>query len=79
MEKEQKVLGIIGISIGGFGLLLPWIPIINNFAFILGFVGLILGIIALIINRKNKKLLSILSLSLYRYTCSSPHHTVNFQ
>lgn len=58
--EEKKVLGIIAIILGGFGLLLSWIPIINNFAFVLALVGLVLGIIALIYNRKNKKLISLI-------------------
>jgi len=58
--KERKVLGILSIIFGGLGLLLSWIPIVNNFAFFLGIISLVLGIIALVINRKNKKLLSII-------------------
>ncbi|CCF24388.1 DUF4352 domain-containing protein [Leuconostoc citreum] len=61
---ERKVLAILSIVFGGLGLLLSWIPIINNFAFVLGILSLILGVIALIFNRKNKKILSIIGTSL---------------
>lgn len=57
---EKKTLGILAIVFGGLGLLLSWIPIVNNFAFLLGVVSLVLGVIALVINRKNKKLLSVI-------------------
>lgn len=62
--EEKKVLGIIAIIFGGFGMLLSWIPIINNFAFILGLIGLILGVIAFVVNRKNKKILTVIGISL---------------
>lgn len=58
--KERKVLGILSIVFGGLGLLLSWISIVNNFAFFLGIVSLVLGVIALVINRRNKKVLSII-------------------
>lgn len=58
--SEKKVLGILGIIFGGIALLLSWVPIINNIAFFFGIVGAILGIIALIVNRKNKKTLAII-------------------
>jgi len=60
MDKlaENKVLGILSIVFGGFGLLLSWVPIVNNFAFVLGIIALVLGLIGLLVNRKNKKVLS---------------------
>lgn len=62
MDKlsEKKVLGIFAIVFGGFGLLLSWIPIVNNFAFVLGGIALVLGLIGLLVNRKNKKVLSVI-------------------
>jgi len=59
MDKlaENKVLGILSIVFGGFGLLLSWVPIVNNFAFVLGIIALVLGLIGLLVNRKNKKVL----------------------
>lgn len=57
---ERKVLGILAIAFGSIGLLFSWVPIINNMSFVFGLVGLILGVISLIVNRKNKKLLAII-------------------
>ncbi|WEV54235.1 DUF5067 domain-containing protein [Leuconostocaceae bacterium ESL0723] len=57
---ERKVLGILAIVFGGVGLLFSWVPIINNLSFILGLVGLVLGIIALFINKRNRKVLAII-------------------
>lgn len=62
--SEKKVIGILSIIFGGIGILLSWIPIVNNVAAVFGVVALILGFIALIVNRKNKKLLSIIGLAL---------------
>jgi hypothetical protein len=56
---EKKVLGILAIVFGGIGLLGSWIPIINNVSFFFGLIGVLFGIIALIVNRKNKKVLAI--------------------
>lgn len=58
--SEKKVLGILSIVFGGLGLLLSWVPIVNNFAFVLGVIALVLGLIGLLVNRKNKKILSLL-------------------
>lgn len=58
--SEKKVLGILAIIFGGIALLFSWVPIINNVSFFFGIIGAILGIIALIINRKNKKTLAII-------------------
>ncbi|MCT4412826.1 DUF5067 domain-containing protein [Leuconostoc pseudomesenteroides] len=57
---EKKVLGILAIVFGGVGLLFSWMPFINNMAFILAVVGLVLGIIAIVTNRKSKKTLAII-------------------
>ncbi|MCW0953042.1 hypothetical protein OIT44_03010 [Weissella ceti] len=66
MEKqnEKLVLPIIGIVLGSLALLLSWIPIINNFAFFLAIVALILTIISYFINRQGKKTLTWVSLGL---------------
>lgn len=61
-KKESIVLALIALIIGILALILSWVPIVNNFAAILAVIGFILAIIALIINRKNKKTLSIVSL-----------------
>lgn len=62
MKTERKVIAIVSIALGGLGLILSWIPIVNNIAFIFGVLALILVIIALFSNRKNKKLLSLIGL-----------------
>lgn len=81
---ERKVLGILSIVFGGLGLLLSWVPIINNFAFVLGILALILGIIALIVNRKNKKILaiigtaiSVVTIAIVLFTQASYSHAIN--
>ena len=60
MEKlpESKVLGILSIVIGTIALILSWVPIVNNFAAVLAVIGVILGLIAFLVNRKHKKLLA---------------------
>lgn len=58
-KDERKVFGILSIVFGGIGLLLSWIPIVNNVAFFFGVIALVLGLIALFINRKNQKVLAL--------------------
>lgn len=64
MQKEKKIIAIIGLVFAGLGILLSWVPIVNNFAFVLGTIGLLLGLVALVVNRKNKKVLSLITLLL---------------
>lgn len=81
---ERKVLGILSIVFGGLGLLLSWVPIINNFAFLLGILALILGVIGLFINRKSKKtisiigtVISIVTIAIVLFTQASYSHAMN--
>jgi hypothetical protein len=60
MEQEQKVLGILAIIFGALALLGSWMPIINNFSFILAILALIFGIIGFLVNRKRPKTLAII-------------------
>ena len=60
MKQERKVLGILAIIFGGLALLGSWMPIVNNFSFILAVLALILGLIGLAVNRKRPKLLAII-------------------
>lgn len=65
MEKknnEHKVVAIIAVVVGGIALLTSWMPFINNGSAALALVALILGAISVIINRKNKKVLSLVSI-----------------
>lgn len=63
-QTEKKVLGILAIIFGILGLLGSWVPIINNFSFVLAALAIILGIIGLLVNRKRPKTLSIIGLIL---------------
>ncbi|MBD1491130.1 CD20-like domain-containing protein [Weissella confusa] len=63
MEKtnEKKLVGIIALVFAIMGLVLSWVPIVNNIAAVFAVIGIILGVIALIINRKNKKTIALVS------------------
>ena len=60
MKQERKVLGILAIVFGGLALLGSWMPIINNFSFILAILALIFGLIGFAVNRKRPKTLAII-------------------
>ncbi|HHK7834201.1 TPA: CD20-like domain-containing protein [Streptococcus pneumoniae] len=60
MKQERKVLGILAIIFGALALLGSWIPIINNFSFILAILALIFGLIGFAVNRKRPKTLAII-------------------
>ena len=60
MKQERKVLGILAIIFGGLALLGSWMPIINNFSFILAILALIFGLIGFAVNRKRPKTLAII-------------------
>lgn len=63
MEKvnEKKLVGIIALVFAILGLVLSWVPIVNNIAAIFAIVGIILGVLALAINRNNRKTIALLS------------------
>lgn len=63
-QKEKIVLPVIGIVLGTLALLLSWIPIINNLAFGLALIALVLTAISFFTNKKNVKTLTIISLAL---------------
>ena len=60
MKQERKVLGILAIIFGALALLGSWMPIINNFSFILAILALIFGLIGFAVNRKRSKTLAII-------------------
>ena len=60
MKQERKVLGILAIIFGALALLGSWMPIINNFSFILAILALIFGLIGFLVNRKRQKTLAII-------------------
>lgn len=54
-EKSITVSGILSVVFGGIALLTSFVPIINNGSAVMGLVGLILGIVAVIATRANGK------------------------
>lgn len=60
MKQERKVLGILAIIFGAMALIGSWMPIINNFSFVLAILALIFGLIGFAINRKRPKTLAII-------------------
>ncbi|MDA5459802.1 prophage pi3 protein 59 [Weissella confusa] len=52
MEKqpEKKVVGIIAIVFGAIALVTSWMPFVNNASFVLAIIGLIIALIALVMN-----------------------------
>ena len=48
MRNEKIGLAIVTIVLGGIGILLSWIPLINNLAAVFAIVGFITGIISII-------------------------------
>lgn len=51
-SNAGKGLGIAALVVAIVALALSWVPIINNFAAFLGFVGLVLGIVSLVLAAK---------------------------
>ena len=60
MKQENKIFGILAIVLGAIALLGSWIPGINQISFLIAILALILGIVGLCLNRKNKKVLAII-------------------
>ena len=60
MKQERKVLGILAIIFGALALIGSWMPIINNFSFVLAILALIFGLIGFAVNRKRPKTLAII-------------------
>lgn len=46
--KGTTICGIVGVVFGALGLVLSFIPIVNNIAAILGAIGVVLAIIAMV-------------------------------
>ena len=63
MEKgnEKKVLAIIALVFAILGIVLSWVPILNNVGMVFAVIGLILGVIALLRNLKVKKTISLVA------------------
>lgn len=58
MNSERKILGILSIVLASLALLGSYLPFINNASFIVAGISLILGLVALLVNRKRKKTLA---------------------
>lgn len=54
-KAPKSIAAIVGLILGIIALVLSAMPIINNFAFILGVVGLIFGIVSVVGTRDKKK------------------------
>lgn len=54
-RKHITVCGLVGVVFGALGLVLSFIPIVNNIAAILGVVGVILAVIAIVGTFRGKK------------------------
>jgi len=54
-EGKGKGLAITSLFIGLAALLLAFVPVINNFAFVLALIGLVFGVVALIGARKRTR------------------------
>jgi len=63
-QKEQKILGIFAIIFGTLALLGSWIPIVNILSFFLAIASLILGVLGIAINLRNRKTLAIIGTTL---------------
>ena len=54
-RPPMTVTGVVGVVFGALGLVLSFIPIVNNLAAILGLVGAVLGVIAIVGTFRGKK------------------------
>ncbi|GDZ76422.1 hypothetical protein MCC01989_16850 [Bifidobacteriaceae bacterium MCC01989] len=59
---HTTICGIAAVVFGALGLVLSFIPIVNNIAAILGFIGVILAIIAIVGTFRGKKRGKVLSI-----------------
>lgn len=55
VQKSNSGTAIAGLVLGIIAIIISWIPIINNFAFFLGFIGLVLAVIGVLATVKKKK------------------------
>ena len=68
--KGTTICGIVGVVFGALGLVLSFIPIVNNIAAILGAIGVVLAIIAMVGTFRGKKAGKILPSSRRCCRCS---------
>lgn len=63
-KEERKVLLILALVFGVIVLATSWMLFINNASGVLALVAFLLEIIALIVNHKNKKMLTLISVAI---------------
>lgn len=51
VHKPVTAAGVSGLVVGGIALLLSWVPIVNNIAFVLAVFSTVLGIVAMVATR----------------------------
>ena len=73
--KGTTICGIVGVVFGALGLVLSFIPIVNNIAAILGAIGVVLAIIAMVGTFRGKKAGKILSIILLAVGPRHRHHS----
>lgn len=61
-RQPLTICGVVAVVFGALGLVLSFIPIINNIAAIFGFVGVVLAIIAIVGTFRAKKRGKVLSI-----------------
>ena len=54
-SKSRSVAAIVGLVLGILAIVMSWMPIINNFAFVIGGIGLIFAIVGLVGVLRGKK------------------------
>ena len=54
-QKPQSAAAIVGLVLGILAIVISWVPIVNNFAFIVGLIGLIFAIVGLTGTLRGKK------------------------
>ena len=73
--KGTTICGIVGVVFGALGLVLSFIPIVNNIAAILGAIGVVLAIIAMVGTFRGKKAGKILSIVAAVLSVLARHHS----
>ena len=63
-QKEEKILGIIAIILGSLALLGSWLPIISVLSFFFAIIAIGLGVLGIILNLQNRKILAIIGTTL---------------
>ena len=54
-SRPRSVAAIVGLALGVLAIVMSWMPIINNFAFVIGGIGLVFAIVGLVGVLRGKK------------------------